>query len=416
MSRSSHASWCWLLALSLLIGGAQAESTPSPIELASTCPPGFELTGDNSCALHSLYDQYNSLYNQGVGGLKTALPARRDGFSPQQIDLGRQLFFDPLLSGDQTLSCASCHHPKLGFADGQAKSTGIHGRSASRGAPSLWNMAFLTSFFWDARAKSLEEQMTGPLYAANEMGNTPTQLLSSINANSTYRRLFAEAFDQRAEQPINLAQIYSAIAAFETSLVSLNSRYDHYAHGYAEALNANELEGMNVFRSFVARCAECHTPPLFTNQQIAVIGVPEAPGQPFDAGAENVFHNPTWRGGFKVPSLRNIAQTAPYMHNGAFSNLRDASEFYTKGRGHALPEAEKARTTLHWHIWEPKLAELELDRLVDFMQTLTDESFTPAIPTQVPSGLTPGGRLPAALQNSTPNAAPAPARLVSQGE
>ena len=412
MSRSSRRSWWWLLALSLLMGAAQAESTPAPIELASTCPPGFELSADNQCKLHSLYDQYNSLYNQGVGGLKTALPARRDGFSPQQIDLGRQLFFDPLLSGDQTLSCASCHHPKLGFADGQAKSTGIHGRSASRGAPSLWNMAFLTSFFWDARAKSLEEQMTGPLYSPNEMGNTPAQLLSSIDGNSTYRRLFAEAFDQRAEQPINLAQVYSAIAAFETSLVSLNSRYDHYAQGYAEALNANELEGMNVFRSFVARCAECHTPPLFTNQQIAVIGVPEAPGQPFDAGAESVFHNPTWRGGFKVPSLRNIAQTAPYMHNGAFSNLRDASEFYTKGRGHALPEEEKARMTLHWHIWEPKLAELELDRLVDFMQTLTDESFTPAIPTQVPSGLTPGGRLPAALQGATNTAV----RLVSQGE
>src|SRR3990167_858236 len=402
----------WLAMAGLLATSAQAAQAPATVTLASTCPPGFELSAGNHCKLHSLYDQYNSLYSQGVGGLKTALPARRDGFSPQQIDLGRQLFFDPLLSGDQTLSCASCHHPKLGFADGQAKSTGTQGRTASRGAPSLWNMAFLTSFFWDARAKSLEEQMTGPLYAANEMGNTPTQLLSSIDANSTYRRLFAEAFDQRAEQPINLTQIYTAIAAFETSLVSLNSRYDHYAHGYAEALNANELEGMNVFRSFVARCAECHTPPLFTNQQIAVIGVPEAPGQPFDAGAESVFHNPTWRGGFKVPSLRNIAQTAPYMHNGAFSNLRDASEFYTKGRGHALPEEEKARMTLHWHIWEPKLAELELDRLVDFMQTLTDESSPPAIPTQVPSGLTPGGRLPAALQGATNTAV----RLVSQGQ
>jgi cytochrome c peroxidase len=403
-----------LAAAWLLASAAQSAQTSPAVSLASNCPPGFELGAGNQCKLHSLYDQYNSLYSQGVGGLKTALPARRDGFSPQQIDLGRQLFFDPLLSGDQSLSCASCHHPKLGFADGQAKSTGIHGRTASRGAPSLWNMAFLTSFFWDARAKSLEEQMTGPLYAANEMGNTPVQLLSSINATDNYRRLFAAAFEQPAEQLISLEQIYTAIAAFETSLVSLNSRYDHYAHGYAEALNANELEGMNVFRSFVARCAECHTPPLFTNQQIAVIGVPEAPGQPFDAGAESVFHNPTWRGGFKVPSLRNIAQTAPYMHNGAFSNLREASEFYTKGRGHALPEAEKARMTLHWHIWEPKLNEMELDRLVDFMQTLTDESFTPATPTQVPSGLTPGGRLPAALQNSTPNAAPA--RLVSQGE
>jgi cytochrome c peroxidase len=401
----------WLIAAGLLASRAEGTQAPPAVTLASTCPPGFELTTSNQCKLHSLYDQYNSLYNQGVGGLKTALPARRDSFSPQQIDLGRQLFFDPLLSGDQTLSCASCHHPKLGFADGQAKSTGVYGGTADRGAPSLWNMAFLSSFFWDARAKTLEEQLTGPLYAPNEMGNTPTQLLSSIDANSNYRHLFAEAFAQRAEQPISLAQIYTAIAAFETSLISLNSRYDHYAHGYAEALNANELQGMNVFRSFVARCAECHTPPLFSNQQIAVIGVPEAAGQPFDAGAESVFHNPTWRGGFKVPSLRNIAQTAPYMHNGAFNTLREASEFYTKGRGHALPAEEKARMVLHWHIWEPKLTELELDRLVDFMQTLSDDSFTPAIPSQVPSGLIPGGRLPAALQTST-----RAAHLVSPGE
>jgi cytochrome c peroxidase len=96
MRRLSHASRFCLLALGLVISGAQADSTPANIELASNCPPGFELTGENSCVLHSLYDQYNSLYNQGVGGLKTALPARRDGFSPQQIDLGRHLFYDPL--------------------------------------------------------------------------------------------------------------------------------------------------------------------------------------------------------------------------------------------------------------------------------------------------------------------------------
>ena len=377
----------WLVTAGLLASSAQAAQAPATVSLASTCPPGFELSAGNQCKLHSLYDQYNSLYSQGVGGLKTALPARRDGFSPQQIDLGRQLFFDPLLSGDQTLSCASCHHPKLGFADGQAKSTGIHGRSASRGAPSLWNMAFLTSFFWDARAKSLEEQMTGPLYAANEMGNTPAQLLSSIDANSTYRRLFAEAFDQRAEQPINLAQIYTAIAAFETSLISLNSRYDHYAHGYAEALNANELEGMNVFRSFVARCAECHTPPLFTNQQIAVLGTPEPKGLPFDPGAGKTTGEPTLRGGFKVPSLRNVALTAPYNHSGRFSSLRDATEFYNLGRGHAVPKGEKL--TLHWHIWEPKLSAREIDRLVDFLGTLTDESFKPETPRVLPSGLAP---------------------------
>jgi cytochrome c peroxidase len=154
---------------------------------------------------------------------------------------------------------------------------------------------------------------------------------------------------------------------------------------------------MNVFRSFVARCSECHTPPLFTNQQIAVIGVRDPEGVAFDEGAQAVTGNPGLRGGFKIPSLRNVARTAPYMHSGAFSNLRDAAEFYTLGRGHALPEEEKQRMIVHWHIWEPQLADDELDRLVDFMGALTDESFKPPAPVAVPSGLVPAGTLPDAL-------------------
>jgi cytochrome c peroxidase len=177
----------------------------------------------------------------------------------------------------------------------------------------------------------------------------------------------------------------------------LNSRYDRYAHGYHDALTADEKAGMNIFRSFVARCAECHTPPLFTNQQIAVIGVQEPDGRPLDEGAESVTGNPGLRGGFKVPSLRNIARTAPYMHSGTFSSLRDAAEFYTLGRGHALPEEEQQRISLHWHIWEPNLTNDEIDRLVDFLATLTDEAFKPAIPAAVPSGLPPIGNIPEAL-------------------
>jgi len=154
---------------------------------------------------------------------------------------------------------------------------------------------------------------------------------------------------------------------------------------------------MNIFRSFVARCAECHTPPLFTNQQIAVIGVPEPDGRPFDGGAGDAHDNPTWRGGFKVPSLRNVARTAPYMHSGAFDTLYDAAEFYTLGRGHAVPKEERERMILHWHIWEPQLTDTEIERLVDFLGALTDENFKPLIPAQVPSGLEPIGTVPAAL-------------------
>jgi cytochrome c peroxidase len=243
----------------------------------------------------------------------------------------------------------------------------------------------MNRFFWDGRANTLEEQMKGPLYSEHEMGTTPESMLERLNKNSTYRQLFATAFQRSTDQRISDQEVYTAIAAFECSLVSLNSRYDQYAHGYADALNEQEIEGMNVFRSFVARCAECHTPPLFSNQQIAVLGTPEPEGKPLDIGAQGVTGDATQRAGFKVPSLRNVALTAPYMHSGRFQTLRETVGFYTQGRGHAVPEGEKL--ILHWHIWEPELTDHELDLLVAFLQTLTDESFMPAIPEKVPSGL-----------------------------
>ncbi len=360
-------------------------NTPQLFALASYCPPGFVLTPQNQCLSRNLYQMYSSLQKSGVGGLKSALPKARDGFTPQQIDLGRYLFFDPVLSKDASLSCASCHQPARGFTDGLPVSVGINHTVLTRSAPSVWNVAYLKSFFWDARASSLEEQMKGPLYAEDEMATTPGLLLATLNGIDAYKQMFEEAFPMRKGPDILENEIYTAIAAFESSLISLNSRYDRYAHGYKDALTSKELEGLNVFRSFVARCAECHTPPLFTNRQIAVIGTPEPPGNEFDAGTEKTYNDPTMRGGFKIPSLRNIEKTAPYMHSGRFPTLRETVEFYTKGRGHAVPKNEKL--ILHWHIWEPQLSDYEVDRLVDFLKTLTGESFMPQIPDIVPSGL-----------------------------
>lgn len=379
----------WALASLLLLLALSPLSRAADFVLNENCPPGFELV-DGRCELRSLYQMYDSLEDAGVGGLKTGLPAFRDGFTPQQIDLGRYLFFDPVLSGDGTVSCASCHQPDRGFADGLGRGVGVSGHPLPRSAPTLWNVAFLQRFFWDARASSVEEQMLGPLYDEHEMATSPEQLVRTLNGIDRYRDLFRQAWPQdfvQADAEIRLDQIYSAIAAFELSLISLNSRYDQYAHGYVDALTEPEKEGMNIFRSFVARCAECHTPPLFTNQQIAVIGTPEPEGMPFDAGAATPLAEPTLRGGFKVPSLRNIALTAPYMHSGRFETLREAAEFYTDGRGHAVPPGEELK--IHWHIWEPDLSDDELDRLVDFLKTLTDESFKPITPDQLPSGMEP---------------------------
>jgi cytochrome c peroxidase len=260
----------------------------------------------------------------------------------------------------------------------------VAGAEVRRNAPSLWNVGFLQRFFWDGRAHSLEEQLEGPLYGPAEMGTTPERLVATLNGIPAYRTLFAHAMPA-ATGGIRKSDVYRALAAFESSLVSLNSRYDLYAHGLTDALSPAELEGLNVFRSFVARCAECHTPPLFTNQQLAVIGMPEPDGRPLDPGAGAVTHEPLLRGGFKVPSLRNVALTAPYGHAGQFKTLRETVAFYTGGRGHAVPRSEQLQ--LHWHIWEPRLSDRELDRLVDFLGALTDEAFRPATPAAVPSGL-----------------------------
>jgi len=358
------------------------QAAVSNFVLSTTCPASFVLNETGGCELRNRYREYRSLRDAGVGGLKTGLPPLREGFTPKQIDLGRYLFFDPVLSADGSVSCASCHNPALGFSDGKAQATGIAGQTLARSAPSLWNVGFLSTLLWDGGKSTLEEQMQGPLYSPVEMGNTPAQLLQTLDANSTYRALFAQAF---GEAPISLNHIYTAIAAFESSLISLNSRYDLYAHGYHQALSEDEIAGLNVFRSFVARCAECHTPPLFTNQQLAVIGVADAPREILDAGAEAITGDASQRGAFRVPSLRNIARTAPYMHRGQKATLEDAARFYSGGRGHEVPEGETLM--IHWHIWEPRLTETEISLVATFLGALTDEAFMPEVPSAVPSGL-----------------------------
>lgn len=386
----------WVASLPVAAGDVVLRSVASwrtevEIELSGQCPPYFSLNPENRCRFNSLYDLYPAA-NPQWGGYRVALPSRRDGFSPQQIDLGRYLFFDSILSTDRDLSCAHCHHPGFSLSDGRARSIGRHGtglgpaRSGGeelpRAAPALWNLAFQQLFFWDGRAASLEEQIEAVFQGEKEMATSPGPLVAKLNAIPLYRNLFSAAF---AVKSVKFEHVVTAIVAFETSLVSLNSRYDAYIHGARNALNEQEITGLHIFRSFASRCSQCHTPPLFTSGQLATTGVGAVAGMPFDVGAEVISQEPSLRGAFKVPSLRNIAQSAPYMHGGQFQTLIEAVDFYNNVPGHAVPD--RSDLTLNWHMVDPKLRADEIVDLVAFLHTLTDETALPVVPEAVPSGL-----------------------------
>lgn len=343
--------------------------------VAGPCPPGL-ISSINGCGYPA--KTLRILETNRVLYLSAPEPLNRE-----KIHLGRLLFFDPLLSGNHQLSCAHCHDPRRSFTDGLPVGRGM--TTLTRATPPLWNVAFFRKFFWDGRAPTLEKQAEGPLFQPQEMGNTPERLLTELNQNAEYRRLFSRAFGEPG--PIRLAQVTRALADFERTLVSLNSRYDHYVAGDSSAFSPAEERGLTLFRSFVTRCTECHEPPLFTNFERAHIGAPELPGLPADgvvtALLPRVFQKRSTEEAFRIPSLRNIARTAPYMHSGALASLPDVLRFYNDGGGRGRVSA------IHWHIRRMGLSETEIGDIVSFLGTLTDESALPEIPRQVPSGLTP---------------------------
>src|SRR5258705_6770533 len=189
-----------------------------------------------------------------INGLQAAWPeiAASD---PQQATLGKLLFYDPILSANDDLACASCHHPDLGFSDGKPVSVGAHGENLRRNAPSLWDVAYATSLFWDGRAKSLEEQMLIPLTNETEMAANPDELVAQLGAIPAYQQAFNAAFSDG----LNIKNVGSAIAAFERTLITHNSPFDQFAAGDFNALTPAQRRGFNVFRSAQTRCFECHT-------------------------------------------------------------------------------------------------------------------------------------------------------------
>jgi cytochrome c peroxidase len=305
--------------------------------------------------------------------------------TPERIELGRLLFFDPLLSGDNQISCAHCHHPDRGFADGRDFSIGIRGQRTGRSAPTVWNAAFNKEQFWDGRAQTLEDQAKGPIQSPVEMDQKPDELVAEIKRVPAYVEQFDRAFSGSAGSAVTFDNIATAIAAFERTVVSAASPFDRFAAGDTTALTPSARNGLKLFRSVSTRCFECHGFPNLANQDYKVIGVPDLKDPTkidADLGRGAIIKDPGYDRAFKVPTLRNVEKTAPYMHNGIFHTLEEVLDFYAKGGGHML-----GVPNLDDKIRKFDLSESDRADMVAFMKSLTDESLTPEVPAQVPSGL-----------------------------
>ncbi|MFQ5652574.1 MAG: cytochrome-c peroxidase [bacterium] len=243
-----------------------------------------------------------------------------------KVELGRQLFFDQRLSADGTVACATCHNPLLGFTDGKSVATGIEQQEGVRNTPTLINRLFGRSQFWDGRAGSLEEQVLGPLENPREMASTLENVVRTVAADPSYQSGFHQVFDSE----ITMTTIVRAIAAFERTLVSGNSLYDQFKAGNTGALSESARRGLTLFESERTNCTACHSGHNLTNEAFRNNGAGMDIAAP-DSGRFKITGRQADFGAFKVPTLRDVARTAPYMHDGSLSTLAEVVEFYDRG-------------------------------------------------------------------------------------
>jgi cytochrome c peroxidase len=279
--------------------------------------------------------------------------------------LGEKLFFDPILSGDNTISCSSCHKPEFAFADTATFSIGIKGNLTSRNSPGLTNLSGRPHLFWDGHASSLEEQAMGPITSATEMGLTMEDAVKKLTENKYY----ADAFQKIFKSTPTKDNLLKAIASFERTLETSNSPYDRYINGDDNALSASAARGRLLFIG-KANCNNCHSGEDFTADRFKSIGLYNGKDLN-DPGRSVITKNKTEDGEFKIPSLRNVAVTAPYMHNGKFKSLKSVVEYYNN------PSAiVKDGINRDLSLDKPlNLNDGEINDIVEFLKALTDDRF-----------------------------------------
>ncbi|NSL85788.1 cytochrome-c peroxidase [Chitinophaga sp. Mgbs1] len=307
-------------------------------------------------------------------------PAREADPTAEKIRLGARLFYDKALSGNGQRSCASCHQPDKAFTDGLPKSPSLDGSSTvARNAPTLLNVGFQSKLFYDSRAVFLERQVADVVHNKTEMDGSLQLAAAAFRKDTTYRRLFTDAFPG-AHEAVNADNIANALSSYLRALNSLQSRFDQYMNGNPAALGSLEKKGFNVFMG-KGKCGTCHfaplfngvAPPYFLEPESEVLGVPasDQPKSPLDKdpGKYILWQIPIQQYAFKTSGVRNSVLTAPYMHNGVFRTLEDVIDFYDKGGGEGLGIAPENQTLPKDKL---QLNALEKKALIAFMQALTD--------------------------------------------
>jgi cytochrome c peroxidase len=299
--------------------------------------------------------RYNRLLNQDAKTLFDKDAFNANAYAPDQssfqtlkkVSLGKVLFADPILSGNGKRSCQSCHQPDKAFTDGLIENTILNtNKRLRRNTPTLINAALQPSQFYDLRAATLEDQAGNVIKNPQEMHGNLKVATQRLFQNSGYRQLFAEAFPKTNRTAIDTLEVMNALGSYIRSLVFLNSRFDEYMRGNKTAMNQGEINGFNLFMG-KAKCATCHYMPLFNGTfpprymiiESEVIGVPQSRAETAidtDMGRYNRLKVEAFKHAFKISTVRNAARTAPYMHNGVFTNLQQVMDFYNKGGGAGL--------------------------------------------------------------------------------
>ena len=287
----------------------------------------------------------------------------------ETIALGRRLFYDVRLSVDNTLSCASCHNPALDFADGRRMAVGVGGQNGTRNTPTILNAAYNSLQFWDGRSAGLEDQSGGPIANPIEMAQTHEACVRKLNQDPAYRQDFEAAF---GPGPVTMRKAEMAIASFERTLIAGNSAFDRYQFGGDKtALSPSAIRGLAIFTDKQrGNCSTCHTIgkdyALFTDGKFHSLGAGmNANGELTDLGRYLQTRNDADRGAFRTPTLRNVAKTGPYMHDGSKKTLKEVVDFYAGG-GNSNPNLDQ-------EIKELKLSGQDRADLVAFLEALTCE-------------------------------------------